>query len=114
MHSERAVTRPVTIGLSSTTTNGLLNPIPRAQSEGRVGGYGVGRVEFDLKLPGQSGQGDRHFHGCELITDATPRTSAEREIGVRMSTYRSFGREPVGVEALGVRPEIRTVMRDPL
>ena len=48
------------------------------------------------------------------VSDALARTAAERKVGVAREAGGALSRKPLGLEALGILPELRMPMRHPL
>src|SRR5208337_1792157 len=51
---------------------------------------------------------------CKNVADALARTAAERKVGVAREAGGALSRKPLGLEALGILPELRMAMRHPL
>lgn len=61
----------------------------------------------DAELSQDGGQHRLGLHNAELVGDAHPAPSAERDVGVRMSADAVLGGEAVRVEAFRVREMLR-------
>src|SRR5215213_244873 len=67
--------------------------------------------EVQLVALRQQGEHERRLHQREALADALAWPASKWEVGVARSGVRTFGGEPIGVEALGVLPQRRISMR---
>ena len=67
--------------------------------------------EVELAALGRQGEDERRLHQGGAFADALAWPAAEREVGVGRPGGKTFGGEPIGVEALRVLPQRKIAVR---
>src|SRR5262245_4849527 len=70
------------------------------------------RHELNTIAPCGQRENQQRFHDSELIADALPRSTAERQVGEARAGHHALWRESLWIELLRIRPEFRPAVND--